>query len=122
MLSISSIPGQPFALVMPWLCLTSVAAYSWSSPFWALPTLTLTAKVAAVSIGLINIFANLAGYLGNHLIGWMKGRGATDNACLLFLAGCYLLGGVIVSMVTTKTIPLPANTTSNPALVPNKMT
>ena len=113
MLSISSIPGQPFAFVMLWLCLTSFAAYSWSSPFWALPTLTLTAQVAAVSIGLINIFANLAGYLGNHLIGWMKGRGATDHACLLFLAGCYLLGGIIVSMVVTKKMPLPvkSNTT-----------
>jgi ACS family tartrate transporter-like MFS transporter len=108
MLSVSSIPGQPFALVMLWLCFTSLAAYSWSPPFWALPTLNLTAEVAAVSIGLINIFANLAGYLGNHLIGWMKGRGATDQSCLLFLAGCYLLGGGIVSMVITKKIALPA--------------
>jgi ACS family tartrate transporter-like MFS transporter len=102
MLAISAIPGQPFGFVMMWLCLTSLAAYSWSPPFWALPTLTLTTTAAAVSIGFINIFANLAGYLGNHLLGWMKDRGATDRACLFFLAGCYLLGGGIVSLVRTK--------------------
>jgi ACS family tartrate transporter-like MFS transporter len=105
MLAISAIPGQPFSLVMMWLCFTSLAAYSWSPPFWALPTLTLTTTVAAVSIGLINIFANLAGYFGNHLLGWMKDRGATDRACLFFLAACYLLGGGIVSLVKTKNRP-----------------
>lgn len=95
----SAIPGQSFPLVMFWLCLTGLAAYFWPSPFWALPTLTLTASAAAVSIGLINMFANLAGYLGNHLNGWLRTRGASESSCLLFLAGCYLLGGVLVSLL-----------------------
>ncbi|MEO7653637.1 MAG: MFS transporter, partial [Bryobacteraceae bacterium] len=106
LLALSAIPGQPFGLVMMWLCLTGLAAYSWPPPFWTLPTLTLTSSAAAASIGLINIFANLAGYLGNHLIGWMRHHSATDGACLLFLAGCYLMGGVIVSFVSVKTRPL----------------
>lgn len=99
LLAASAIPGQPFALVMTWLLLTGLVAHSWPPPFWALPTLTLTASAAAASIGFINIFANLAGYLGNHLIGWMKHQGAGDSACLFFLACCYLLGGLIVSFV-----------------------
>jgi ACS family tartrate transporter-like MFS transporter len=98
-LAASAVPGQPFPLAMMWLCLTGLVAHSWPSPFWALPTLTLTASAAAASIGLINIFANLAGYLGNHLFGWMKENGFTDSACLFFLAGCYLLGGLIISFV-----------------------
>jgi ACS family tartrate transporter-like MFS transporter len=96
----SAIPGQPFALVMTWLCATGVAAYFWPSPFWALPTLTLTASAAAVSIGIINMCANLAGYLGNHLNGWLRARGASEGECLLFLAVCYFAGGVLVSLVS----------------------
>ena len=102
LLAISTIPGQSFGVVMMWLCLTALAAYSWPPPFWALPTISLTSTVAAVAIGFINIFANLAGYLGNHLIGWMRGQGATDRACLVFLASCYLVGAIIVSQVQTK--------------------
>jgi ACS family tartrate transporter-like MFS transporter len=99
LLAASAIPGQPLGLVMLWLCLTGLAAYFWPSPFWALPTVTLTASAAAVSIGFINIFANLAGYLGNHVTGWMKSHGAGESAVLLFFAANYLLGGVIVSFV-----------------------
>ena len=102
LLGLSSLPGQSFGMVMVWLCFTGFAAYQWPPPFWALPTLTLTASAAAVCIGLINIFANLAGYFGNHLLGWMRQNGATDSQCLFFLAACYCLGGVIVSFVRIK--------------------
>jgi ACS family tartrate transporter-like MFS transporter len=102
LLGISSVTGQPFWLVMIWLCLTGFAAYQWPPPFWALPTVTLTASAAAVSIGLINIFANLAGYLGNYLLGWMRQNGANDGQCLVFLGSCYGLGAFIVSFVRIK--------------------
>jgi len=87
---------------MSLLCLTGAIAYSWPTPFWALPMLTLTASAAAASIGLINIFANLAGYLGNHLVGYIRDRGATESHILLFLASWYLLGAVITSFVKVK--------------------
>ena len=96
----SALPGQSFPLVMTWLCLTGLAAYFWPSPFWALPTLTLTSSAAAVSIGFINMCANLAGYLGNHINGWLHEGGASETACLLFLAACYFIGGVLVSCVS----------------------
>jgi ACS family tartrate transporter-like MFS transporter len=103
-LSLSTIPGQPFWLVMTWLCATGLAANFWPSPFWALPTLTLGAAAAAVSIGFINMCANLAGFLGNHQVGWLKGHGFSDRVCLLFLAGCYLLGGVLISLVRVPSV------------------
>jgi len=111
-LALSAIPGQPFGLVMMWLVFTGLVAHSWPPPFWALPTLTLTRSAAAASIGFINIFANLAGYCGNHLIGWMRDRGATDSTCLFFLAGCYVAGGMIVSQVRAAS-PEPAKVKSN---------
>jgi len=98
-LALSAVPGQPFWLVMVWLCLTGFAGYFWPTPFWALPTLTLTASAAAVSIGFINMCANLAGFLGNQNVGWLKAHGFGDRACLLFLAGCFLLGGLLISLL-----------------------
>lgn len=98
-LAASAIPGQPISMVMGWLCLTGLTASSWPSPFWALPTMTLTASVAAASIGFINMFANLAGYLGNYNVGMLEAHGVGQRGCLLFLAGCYLLGGIFVSLV-----------------------
>jgi len=95
----STIPSQPFWLVMCWLCLTGFAAFSWPPPFWTLPTVALTASAAAVSIGFINMAANLAGYLGNQNVGWLRTHAISERACLLVLAGCYLLGGVLVSLV-----------------------
>lgn len=88
----STIPGQSFPLVMMWLLLTGLVVHSWPPPFWTLPP-------TAASIGFINMCANLAGYLGNHLFGLLRSRGMTDSGGLLFLAGCYLLGGAIVSRV-----------------------
>ena len=103
----SAMTGQPFFVVMTWLCLTGFAAYFWPSPFWSLPTLTLTASAAAVSIGFINMSANLAGWLGNYAMGWLKTHGYSESALLFLLAGCYLLGGVLVSFVKVqRTIPL----------------
>ena len=95
----SAITGQPFAIVMTWLCLTGFVTYFWPSPFWALPTLTLTASAAAVSIGFINMCANLAGWLGNYQMGWLRSHGYSDSTCLFFLASCYLVGAILVSFV-----------------------
>ncbi len=102
----STIRGQPVWLIMVWLCLTGFTAFFWPSPFWALPTVTLTASAAAVSIGFINMFANIAGFLGNHHVGWLKAHGFDDRVCLLFLAGCYLVGSIFVAFVRVREAPL----------------
>lgn len=81
------------------MCLTAVAAFFLGAPFWTPPTLTLNASAAAVMIDLLNMCANLAGYLANHTTGWLRSPGLGDGACLLFLASCYMLGGVVMSFV-----------------------
>ena len=87
------------------MCLVGFSAYFWPSPFWSLPTLTLTASAAAVSIGFINMSANLAGWLGNAAMGWLKAHGRTESELLFLLAGCYLLGAVFVSFVKVQRTP-----------------
>jgi ACS family tartrate transporter-like MFS transporter len=98
-LALSVIPGQPWEAVFAWLCLAGFFANFWYTPFWVLPTLSLTLSVAAVAIGVINMCANLAGYAGSHIIGEARDAGLDDRACLLFLAGSFAVGAVFVSMV-----------------------
>jgi ACS family tartrate transporter-like MFS transporter len=98
-LTASIVPGQPWALVFVWLCLAGFFAFSWPSPFWVLPTLTLSDSAAAVAIGLINMSANFAGLVGSPIVGTMKKYGASDLACLLFLACCYVVGGVVIAFL-----------------------
>ncbi|OWK41949.1 MFS transporter [Fimbriiglobus ruber] len=98
-LALSTVPGQPWALVFIWLCLTGFCANFWISPFWVLPTQALSSSAAAVSIGFINMSANLAGFLGSKIVGRMKYEGLDDRACLLFLAACFALGGGIVALL-----------------------
>lgn len=101
-LACSTIPGQSFGTQMLWLCLTALGAFFWVAPFWTLPSLTLTASAAAAATGLINMGANLAGYAGNHVTGWLRGQGYGESQCLLFLAACFIAGGLILSFVRLK--------------------
>ncbi len=110
-LALSVLPGQPLGIVWMWLCCMGFFAFFWPSPFWLLPTLTLSSSAAAVSIGFINICANVAGLLGPPLVGHMKSLEFEDSQCLTLLAGCYIAGGVIVALLRVKPAsfkPLPA--------------
>ena len=101
-LACSTIPGQSFGTQMAWLCLTGVGATFWISPFWTLPSLTLTASAAAAATGLINMGANFAGYAGNHVTGLLRAHGYGETQCLLFLAACFVTGGGILCFVRLK--------------------
>jgi MFS transporter, ACS family, tartrate transporter len=104
-LVLSAVPGQSWALVFTWLCLAGFFAHSWFSPYWVLPTLALTSSAAAVSIGVINMAANVPGFLSNTIMGYMKAAGLSDGARLLFLACGFFLGAVFVGLIR---IPSPA--------------
>ncbi|MDB5306223.1 MAG: ttuB [Gemmataceae bacterium] len=106
-LAASAIPGLPWPVVFTWLCLAGFFANFWFSPYWVLPTLTLTSSAAAVAIGVINMCANIPGFISNYVLGWMKDAGWPDSARLLFLAGGFILGGAFVSLVRVRK-PAPA--------------
>jgi ACS family tartrate transporter-like MFS transporter len=98
-LAVALIPGQSWAGVFFWLCLTGFFAYFWPPPFWVLPTQTLTASAAAVAIGFINICANVAGIIGPPVRGWMTDANFDLRSCLLFSVACYAAGGVIIALL-----------------------
>ena len=113
-LGLSVIPGQPWEAVFAWLCLAGFFANCWYTPFWVLPTLSLTLSAAAVAIGFINMCANLAGAVGSPVVGAIKdacsgalgpsvgaayNAGLGDRIALVFLTVCFAVGAVFVSMV-----------------------
>jgi ACS family tartrate transporter-like MFS transporter len=107
-LALSTIPGQPWAAVFGWLCLAGFFAHFWYTPFWVLPTLSLTLSAAAVAIGFINMWANLAGAVGSPVIGRVRDAGLDDRGCLLLLAGAFALGAAFVAAVPVRRTPPPS--------------
>jgi MFS transporter, ACS family, tartrate transporter len=98
----SLVPAGSFGLALACLCMMGFCAYFWPPPFWALPTMSMSASAAAVSIGVINICANVAGLIGSTTVGHLKASGWSDAGCMLFGSGCYIAGGVIVAMLRVK--------------------
>src|SRR5690348_16266164 len=92
-LAASAAPGQPWAVVFGWLCLTGFCAYFWPPPFWVLPTQALSASAAAVAVGFINICANVGGIIGPYAVGKLKAAGYGEPTCMRILAGCFVVGG-----------------------------
>jgi len=94
--AMSTVPGQPFPLVLFWLCLTGAAGYAWPPPFWVLPTTALTKSAAAASIGLINVIGNLGGFIGPAVVGRLLSLQYSYAVAIGFLSVNILLAGVLI--------------------------
>ena len=67
--------------------------------FWPLPTMLLGRTAAAASIGLINSFGNLGGFIGPYVIGWLTGRNGSFAYAMLAMAACAYVSGLLVLLV-----------------------
>ena len=63
---------------------------------WALPTLILGESAAAATFGLINSAGQMGGFFGPKLIGFLNMRTHGLTASLAFIAGAYLVAGVLM--------------------------
>jgi ACS family tartrate transporter-like MFS transporter len=70
--------------------------------FWPLPSLLLGRKTAAASIGLINSFGNLGGFVGPYVIGYLTGRNGNFGPAMLAMAGCAYVSALLVVFVRLK--------------------
>jgi MFS transporter, ACS family, tartrate transporter len=76
-------------------------------PFWGLPTAFLSGTAAAGGIALINAVGNLGGFVGPYLMGALKDGTGSYSAGLRVLAGAYILGGLVVLSLKTRTSAQP---------------
>jgi ACS family tartrate transporter-like MFS transporter len=54
---------------------------------------------AAASIGMINSFGNLGGFLGPYMIGYLTDKTGGFGPSLLFLAGCSVVSGLLLAHI-----------------------
>lgn len=67
--------------------------------FWSLPNLFLVEAAAAGSIGLINSFGNLGGYIGPRVLGFIHHKTDSYNISLWILSSSMLITATIIFML-----------------------
>jgi MFS family permease len=94
-LGAASFAGSPAAQFAA-LAIAAIGLYSFTPPFWSLPTAFLRGDAAAAGIALINATGNLGGFLGPYVMGWMKDATGDYLIGLRLLATAAALSGVVV--------------------------
>jgi MFS transporter, ACS family, tartrate transporter len=90
--SIVASPVERFAA----LSIAAIGLYSFTPPFWSLPTAFLRGDAAAAGIAFINATGNLGGFLGPYVMGWMKDATGDYLIGLRLLATAAMISGVFV--------------------------
>ena len=74
------------------LCTLSIASFGMFSVlpvFWSMPTAFLSGAAAAAGVAYINSIANVAGFVGNYVMGWLRDlTGSFDSGLLVIAAVC----------------------------------
>jgi nitrate/nitrite transporter NarK len=86
-------------VVMALLCFAQIGISAVPPMFWPLPASFLTGASAAAGIAAINSLGNLSGFAGPYAMGYLKDLTGDFTAGLLLLAGCALLGAIVVVML-----------------------
>jgi ACS family tartrate transporter-like MFS transporter len=76
------------------LAMTGVKAYL--PAFWTLPSEVLTASARAASVGLINSFGNLGGWVGPTIVGVVRDYTGAYRAGLQFLSVSMVISATII--------------------------
>ncbi len=102
LLSVALRSYAPFAIAM--LCITGAGTAGYLPGFWALPSSFLTGTTAAASIGLINSFGNLGGFVGPNIVGTLSTWTNSYFGGVLYLSGSALVASfLILSLRTSRT-------------------
>ena len=83
-------------LGISFLLLGSGSLYAFYPVFWAMPTMILSESAAAASFGLIASVAQLGGFAGPYVIGFLNDRTHSLTAGFGFIALVYLAAGSLV--------------------------
>src|SRR3954447_1737793 len=97
-IGVSGLVSNP-VIVMVLLCFAQIGVSSVPPMFWPLPASFLTGASAAAGIAAINSLGNLSGFAGPYAMGYLKDLTGNFAAGLLVLAGCSLLGAIVVVML-----------------------
>jgi nitrate/nitrite transporter NarK len=86
------------ALQLTFLIVAAIGVYGPYGPFWAVPSAILRQEVGGVAMGLINM-ANLGGFLGPYVVGYVRTATGSGFAGFLVLAVFLVISAGIVMML-----------------------
>jgi MFS transporter, ACS family, tartrate transporter len=102
-LLLSVVFGNYAVLAIAMLCVAAAGTAGYLPGFWALPTSFLTGTAAAASIGLINSFGNLGGFVGPYVVGFLSKKTQSYYPGILYLAASALIASfLILALHTTR--------------------
>jgi ACS family tartrate transporter-like MFS transporter len=99
-LGLASVTDEPTVKIL-FLCVAGFGFFAVLPIFWTLPTAFLSGAGAAAGIAAVNSIGNLGGYFGPQVFGLLRDHTGSDVAGLIFLAGCALIGMLIVLLLGT---------------------
>jgi ACS family tartrate transporter-like MFS transporter len=83
------------ALAITALALVPIGHCASYGPFWSIPTEFLSGRAAAAGTALVVTIANVGGFAGPALIGYLKNRTGTHTVAFLFLGGCAFVASAL---------------------------
>jgi MFS transporter, ACS family, tartrate transporter len=90
-------------LAISMFCLAAVGIYGYLPGFWSLATGFLTGTAAAASIGLINSFGNLGGFVGPYVIGYLSRVTNSYLGGVIYLSlSAMVAAGLVTALRATK--------------------
>ena len=106
MLSPGAPPGDPQpvrpAAAVGMFTIAAMGVLSYYPPYWALPTRMLSERTAAASFGFVNLIANLGGFAGPYMVGFLTDRTGAYSAGVYLLVSTAVLGGVVLVLIRPK--------------------
>lgn len=90
------------------LSVASFGAFAVLPVFWSMPTSFLSGAAAAAGVAYINSLANIAGFIGPFVMGWIKDRTGSFDGGLLVI-GCVCAAGAIATLCVEHDSALEAN-------------
>jgi ACS family tartrate transporter-like MFS transporter len=98
--AIAAIGGND-AIVILGFSLAAGGAYSGLATFWSVPPLFLGGTAAAGAFALINSVANLSGFVGPGLMGWLLSRTGDYKAGLWMCVGVPLVAAISMQLLAS---------------------
>jgi nitrate/nitrite transporter NarK len=80
--------------------------YGCQPVFWTLPGTFLSGGAAAAGIATINALANLSGFMGPSVMGWIKTTTGSYSSGLLLAAGMAALATLVVASFGRERFPV----------------
>ena len=113
-LAVSTLLSDP-VLKMTAISIAGFGMFAYLGPFWAIPSTFLRGPALAAGIAAINSIANVAGFAGPYIVGYVKTLTGSFEGGLLAVAGLGAIAIVIVLCLSIERTAPVTRTTPHPA-------